>query len=363
MWYFIKNNVKLIYRSRVLFVMLIILPVLLIALLSDTFSAFLETNKKLESFRAGYSCEDNSYMKEMLDEFINVCEKEGITLTQINEETGVRLVREDDLDTYVSFKENDYKLYQGKNKESCGMILDSMVASFATTYGQQRIAQVNETTLPQNTSSSVEVTKIKIDPIPNAKTYYGIVEILYMMWCGIISIAAIYISEQKHKVQKRYYISTMSSLKFYLGKLFAGAFALCVQMGVAIGISIVFLDIDWGDVFYKSAGLLLLLSLAVSSVSILLYQLLRHTAAVLAIEFFFVFIFGFLGGSFQTYFYSSISEEIAKWSPQYYLNRTMVEFATKGSSEYTYISIAILGSFLLVCSVASLLLVKGRREA
>ena len=363
MWYFIKNNVKLIYRSRVLFFMLILLPILLIALLSDTFSNYLETNKKLESFRAGYSCGEDSFIMPMLDELSQVCTEQGISLTSLDTETGIQNVKDGTLDTFVNFRQNDYVLYQGNDTVACGMLLDSLVATFALAYRQQLVTEGNGMKLTQMEGDPIEVQKVAVDPIPDAKTYYGIVEILYMMWCGIISIAAIFISEQKHKMKKRYDICTTSSSKLYFGKLFAGTIALCIQMGTAIAISVAFLDIDWGNVFYKSVGILFLQAVAVSSVSILLYQVFRYTAVVLAVDFFFAFISGFLGGSFQTYMYSTVGHDIAKWSPQYYLNRTLVEFATKGQSDYTFICISILGGLVLGCSGLNLLLLKRRREA
>lgn len=363
MWYLMKNNLKLIYRSRVLFFMLILLPVLLIALLSDTFSNFLETSKKLESFEAGYTCEENSYMKPMMTQFQDVCSENGIDLVSLSKEDALKQIKEGALKTYVDLKENDYELYQEKDAATCGMVFDNVLATFANSYKEQAMSQVNGVSTTSVPLQEMNVQQLDVDPVPDAKTYYGIVEILYMMWCGIISIGAIYMSENKHKVRKRYYISTMSSGRFYLGKMTAGLTALCIQMGSAIAISIIFLHVDWGSVFYKSLGILLLQAIATSSLSILLYQLLHNTAIVLSVEFFVVFIAGFLGGSFQTYCYSTISEDLAKWSPQYYINRTVVEYATKGESEYTFITIGILLVIIFICSVSSILLINKRREA
>lgn len=363
MWYFIKNNFKLIYRSRVIFFMFILLPVVLVALLSDTFSNFLDTNKKLDSFQAGYFCEEGSFMEPMITQFQQACEESGIALVALQEKEGISKIKEGRLDTYVLFQKTDYALFQGKDTTGCAMVLDNMITSFINGFRQLQVGEIADSDVTVGETNLVKAEHIDVEPIPNAKTYYGIVEILYMMWCGIISIGAIYMSENKHNVQKRYYISTIRSFRFYLGKLLAGFFALCIQMGTAIAITMIFIGVDWGDVFYKSAGLLLLQAVAVSALSILLYQMLRNTAVVLAIEFFVVFIFGFLGGSFQTYFYSTISLDVAEWSPQYYFNRTIVEFATKGKSDYTYMSIGILLGIILMCSVCSLILLRKRREA
>ncbi len=363
MWYFLKNNFKLIYRSRVLFFILILLTITIIALLADSFNNFLETNKKLESFRSGYTCKENSFMKSMLPQFQKMCEENGITLSSVKKETGIQDVKDGNLDTYVEFKEDNYELYQGKDTVGCGIILDNLLVAFSTEYKQYVVAKANHITLPEENMNTLQIQNIEIDPVPNAKTYYGIVEVLYFMWFGIISIAAIYISENRHKVQKRYDISTLSSQRFYLGKLLAGVAALCIQMGSAIVLSVVFLDIDWGNVFYKSAGILLLQSVAVSSLSILLYQLFRSTAVVLSLDFTLLFIFSFLGGSFQPYFYNTFSKGMEMFSPQYYLNRTLVEYVTKGKSDYTIACIGILLVIILVCSSISLLLLKKRRGA
>lgn len=64
------------------------------------------------------------------------------------------------------------------------------------------------------------------------------------------------------------------------------------------------------------------------------------------------FFMGFIGGSFQTYMYNFVSESIAKISPLYYLNRTLVEFTTKGYSDYTIRAIL----YMLVLTAAGLII-------
>ncbi len=363
MWYFCKNNFKLIYRSRVLFFLLILLPIFLIGLLSETFSNLLEVNKKLDAFSVGYTCEDNSFIEPMLTQFREVCEDNGIALKSLDKETGIQDVKDKDLDIYVDFKKADYTLYEDGETEEYSMIMNNILASFITEYQQQAITMSTGKEIASQAVGTVDVQKIEVEPIADSNTYYGIVEIVYMMWCGIISMAAINMSENKHKVRKRYYISTLSSPRMYFSKLMACVGALCIQMGTAIAITVVFLGVNWGTVFYKSAGILFLEAVAVSSLSIMLYQIIRNTAAALAIEFFVVFIGGFLGGSFQTYMYSTVSESMAKCSPGYYINRTLVEYATKGESAYTYTCIGILLVIIAICSVVSMILLNKRREA
>jgi ABC-2 type transport system permease protein len=158
-------------------------------------------------------------------------------------------------------------------------------------------------------------------------------------------------------------MSPASAFSLYLGKFIPCVIVLCIQMGIAMIITFFTLGIDWGEKLGSSLGILFLQTMAVSAFSIMLYHIFQNVAAAIVSCFIIVFGWGFFGGSFQTYMFTTTSNTMAALSPIYYLNRTLVEYSTKGSSEYSLPCVLILIAFIVIGSTVSVLLCKfGKGE-
>jgi ABC-2 type transport system permease protein len=120
-------------------------------------------------------------------------------------------------------------------------------------------------------------------------------------------------------------------------------------------------DIHWGN-YVMSAIILILLAFASVAFGLLCLYIVRNLAASVVILYVIVWFEGFIGGSFETYMFSSNPESVKRMSPLYYANRTLVEYSTQGSSEYTRPCIIFLGAIAIVSAVLCLLLMKRRME-
>lgn len=347
--YLIKNNMKLIFRGKLIFIMMILMPVFLISLLSSTFDGMLNVNYSLKEYEVGYTVSEDSYILPMLETIKTAGAKAKLKLIPYAKEVGLEKLNDQTLDLYIEFGTKEYVIYQTEETKAATMILKSIMLSY------MKSDSIQETTY--------HVEDIEANPIPESKNYYGIVEIVYFMWCGILSISAVINSERKGQIRSRMKMSPTSASSLYLGKFIPCVIVLCIQMGLAMIISFFSLGIDWGEKLILSLGILFLQAMAVSAFSIMMYHVFQNTAAAIVSCFVIVFGWGLFGGSFQTYMFTTTSDKMAAVSPIYYLNRTLVEFSTKGSSEYTLPCVLILIALIVIGSTVSVLLCKfGKGE-
>jgi ABC-2 type transport system permease protein len=92
-----------------------------------------------------------------------------------------------------------------------------------------------------------------------------------------------------------------------------------------------------------------------------LMYLFRNLAVAIVAAFALVWIAGYVGGSFEAYYFSPISESIKVLSPVYHINRTLVENSAIGQSNYTGGCIAYLLIVSMICFIAGLGISKIRK--
>ena len=82
----------------------------------------------------------------------------------------------------------------------------------------------------------------------------------------------------------------------------------------------------------------------------MIYAIFDNMVITVILVFMAVWTWGFLGGSFETYLFSETPASVQHLSPIYYLNRSLVELSSMGTSDYVWRSLAISGAMTLVCS-------------
>ncbi len=366
-WILIKNNLKLMLRSKWILFLMVILPVITIALLSNAFKEMMDTSDKMISFRVGYRISDDSLYKDMLPELIKECEKNDITLQEYPEGEIDTLLKEEVVAVFVEItNDNSYTVYKSTNKDVEAGIMESIFSDFFYQINEYLTTQAylseNNITV---TASSVEHQMIKEvlsnDPVPNSTDYYGIIYIVYFAWCGMISLVAVISSERKSAIPIRMRVTHLPKLSYYLGKFIPCSLAVFIEICSAWILSCLLLDIHWGRL-ELSIIIVFLLSMAVSAFGMVLFQLFRNVAISIVAGFVITWIAGFFGGSFEPYMYLPLPKVLIHSSPIYYTNRTLVEFSTKGSSDYLGICVLFLLGILVVFGVIGILLMNRKME-
>ena len=370
----IKNNLKLMLRSKGILLMMCIMPVITIALLSTAFHDLLNSSFKLNGFKAGYNINEGSIYGDYMDEITAICKDNDIILNAYPDGDGEELLKSKTVDVFLEIDDKTCTIYKSESNLAEATILESIVTGFFTEINenitmmnyQMENGSYSNSGLEENAGNiaTFQTIRLATDPIPDSKDYYGIIEIVYFMWCGMVSLASVISSEKKNHIDERIRISPIIKIKTYMGYLFPCVLATLVEVGIALLLSISLFHIHWGNI-PGSFGILLLLSIAASSLGIVLFYICNNTAITIVVGWVLIFAMGFLGGSFQTYMYSTIPDSLAMLSPQYFINRTLVEFSTKGNSAYALPCVIWLGAIIAVSITIGLFLTdrKGRRRA
>lgn len=375
----IKNNAKLLLRNKISFMFMCVFPVILTLILSSAFSSMLGETVELETFSVGYSIEEGSNIKDYFPSFKEKFEANGIALKPMNLQDGTRALSDKEIVSYLVLSDDKYTIYSGEGIDINAMIFESSFKGGMYLYDgfktmipymvQNQMAAANEI-IPQIQSlggqeqvSFVKRERLKADPVPTAQDYYGIVEIVFIIWFGVSSAVGLEVIERKNKISERIKLTNAKPIILFMGKFIPNIVATCLQVGIAIVVSALLLKVNWGEHLFLSGGVLLGEVIAISALGTMLTVTIRNSTIINIFMYVGAFVFGFMGGSFQTYMYNFVSEDIVRLSPLYYLNRTLVELSTKGSSHYLGTTLIML-FFITILSVAiGLTYMYARREA
>lgn len=363
----IKNNLKLMLRSKWILFVMIILPVITIALLSNAFKEMLDTSYEIEEFKVGYRISEDSIYKELLPELQSVCSNNGVILQSFPQGDITELLQRNTITVFVTITDdNSYVVYQSNNKKREAAITESIFSGFFYQVNETRLLLSYETVqenfeIPTLSNAKVAREVLKTEPVPSSTDYYGIIYIVYFAWCGMVSLVAVISSERKSAIPIRMRVSHMSKVKYYMGKFIPCTLAIYIEVCTAWILSVLLFDIHWGNIG-ASALILLLISMGSSAFGILLFQMFDNVAISIVLGFVITWIAGFFGGSFQTYMYANLPQKLVNLSPFYYINRTLVEFSTKGYSDYTARSLWVLIAIIIVCGVLGMLLMNREME-
>lgn len=362
----IKNNLKLMLRSKWILFIMIILPVITIALLSNAFREMMDTTFEINEFQVGYRLNADSVYKDILPEIQAICKENKVILQEYPDSDIKQLLQSETVAVFVDIKEGSYVIYQSNDKMAEASITESIFSSFfykvneamsQKSYGMQQ----NYVEVPMQTDNLVKSEKLDTDPVPSSTDYYGIIYVVYFAWCGMISLVAVISSERKSAIPRRMRVSRMSKLNYYIGKFVPCTLAIFIEVCAAWIISALLFDIHWGNIGV-SAFIIFLLSMAASAFGIVLFQMFNNVAISIVMGFVIIWIAGLFGGSFQTYMYSSLPQKLVTISPIYYINRTLVEYSTMGHSNYTGSSIICLVSIIGICGLIGIIMMNRRME-
>lgn len=354
----VKNNFKLLLRNKIMVGMFTIFPILLITILSSAFSLDLKNDYVLESFEVGYSIEKGTEIEPYFMVFKDQIKEIPVTFIEMTKDEALSALEDKKITCYVELNDQKYTLYKNQGLDINTIIVETTLDAGLYLYDGIKELQsltpdgslVSDSTQPSKDTTEfldefINISKLDADPIPEAQDYYGIVQLVYIIWFGIASCITFADTERKSGVVYRIALSKANASILFLGRFIPTVFSLCFQVGIALITSTILLKINWGPYPLLSFGILLLEIIAISAFGTTISFIIKNVSLINIGTYVASFIFGMLGGCFQTYMYN-VDESLAKWSPLYYINRTLVELSTKGYSAYLNKSIILLMSVI-----------------
>ena len=343
--YLIKNNIKLMSRNPINIFLLLIMPPIVIAVLSSAFDDLMKSYEESDII-AGYMISEEAVPEALIDAFTKTAEENELILHQYLNGDPEEIIKTDDLCGLVVIKKDSYVLYRNDDKKE----LSKVFVYFVNAFYENAVASVMGI---DTKSVSISVDHPEFLPAIDSVDYYGIIEIVYFAWNAIICGAAIFISEKKNGIFKKFQVTSISESKLYLGKLISITAAVGPGMIITSALTVFLFGVHWGNPLL-SILLILASTVASTALGLLVYYLFENTVATIILVFTIVWFMGFYGGSFETYMFSSHPQSIKLLSPMYHVNRALAELSCIGQSDYVSSALLYCTILTLACSVLAI---------
>lgn len=321
-------------------------PVLVIVVLSSAFSELMKSYEGVEEFAAGYRQQGQQMSEEQAEQLKRAGKEAGIHFYEYPEGDIQEIVEKNELAGFVELTKDTYVVYTNTDHETEGIALQYFMNKLMRAAGGVMQQTQERITLPEE--------ELAYMPAINARDYYGIIEIVYFCWCGMICATGVLSDEKKYGIGRRLAVSGMSEWKEYLGRYIPVTLTTAAGMAAAAGITILLYDIHWGKPLL-SVFIVFVMILAGTALGMMLYNISDSLVITIIVQFTLVWIMGFLGGSFETYMFSSTPEALKNISPIYHINRALVELSCMGESSYTAGAIWYSLAITVICSAVAVL--------
>ena len=352
--YLIKNYIKLMSRSKINILLIIVCPIIVIAVLSSAFSDLMAKYDGNDKIYAGYKIESDAVPQQMIDALLDAAEEENIFFKELKGIEPKDAVRNEDIDAFVVFDKDTYKVYENKDDEIPGKIIEYMISAFYENAGAASLGIARD-------DVNLTIKNAKYIPPIESIDYYGIIEIVYFGWCAIVCGSVIFLSEKKYRIGKKIQVSTLNDWQIYLSKYIPLIIIVTVGSIISMILSIILFDVHWGKI--PLSLLILAFSVAASSAfGLMVYEISNNMVITVIGVFAIVWFAGFFGGSFETYMFSSHPMSVKLATPIYHINRSLVELSVMGHSDYVLSAILYCGAIVIICSMVAVLAGRLRRR-
>lgn len=349
----IKNYLKLIFRNKVMIIVVPIATVIVVAALANAFHTLLDTNESVSDFKVGYEMAEDSQYAYAEDFLMTSFDEQGISTIEYENGDPEMLIKNGDVDVYVDFEGDSYHIYGDNNKELQVRIVQYVL--FNMDKGMEN-AITNLSPVSVNTSS-LETIKTS-----GAENYYGIIEIVFFLSLCTVFLSFIFQTERSSHIGSRFGVSNAGAAFRYFSKYFACLITAIIVQIVAVGVIVTaFFDVSMGNpaVFF---GILILSAAAFTALGLIFMLIFNNMAVSIGLFFVVMWFAGELGGTFETYMYEVFPESVKRCSPLYFVNRTLVETSVNGSSNYLVPCIMVLAGIIAVCVPLGILITATKKE-
>lgn len=354
-WIITKNNLKLIVRKPVWLAVIVLGALLVVASLSSTFRTLLDSSDEAGAFQVGYQMEKNSRYAPFEIPLEEGFKANDITLKKYENADPEELIRNGAEDVFITFLGDSYKIYAGEKNE-----IQSKAVSYVLYRTDAEFMMTASGRTDRMTIISESLPCIKTS---EAENYYGIIEIVYFTSINSILLCLIFWTERKNRIGVRFASGSAGAATRYFGKLFACiivSFLLLVVLESVLVTGMFDVSIGRPAVSYL---ILFLHTAAFAAFGMLFFLLFDNMAVAIGGLFMVDWFMGLFGGSFETYMYSSIPENLKRLSPIYFVDRSLVELSLNGRSDYVAPCILYLCAMAAVCIGLGVFITSKKKEA
>lgn len=343
--YLIKNNFKLMFRNPWSVAVMLLGPILVIAVLSSAFSELMKSYEGVDEFTVGYRIQKAD--AAMIEAMEIAGEEAGIHFSEYPEGEIKDVMEKNELSGFVEFAEDKYTVYTSADYEVEGSTLEYFMHKVMDE-GLKASLQIKE-----QAKIVLPVEQLEYMSAIDSVDYYGIIEIVYFCWCGMICATGVLSNEKKYGIVRRFQVANLSETQNFFSKFIPTVLIVIGGMAMATVTTALLYDIHWGNPLL-SAAIVFLLITAGTALGMMFYNITDSLVIMIILLFSTIWFMGFFGGSFETYMYSSISDSLKQLSPIYHANRALVELSCMGESSYVISTLIYSLALTVVCSVIAI---------
>lgn len=348
----IKNYLKLIFRNKVMIIVVPTATILVVAALANAFHTLLDNAEDISEIKMGYELSADSKYAFVEQMMVKSLAEQDITAVAYETGDPEQLLNDGDVDVFVAFEKDGYHIYgDDKKMMQCRMI------QYVFFQVDKNMAAAINGEVPDIKTASLETVKTS-----EAENYYGIIEIVYFLSMSAVFLSFIYQTERQNHIGIRYSVGNASSFTRYMAKYLSCLIIVILIQVVVVAVMVLSMfNVSMGNpvIFF---GILLLTAVAFTAYGMVFFQLFDNLAVAIGLLFMTLWFAGFVGGTFETYMYSVFSESLKKVSPLYYVNRTLVETSVNGSSSMLGSCIIVLLAMTAVCIPLGVFITAKKKE-
>lgn len=328
----IKNNLKLIFRNIMTYIIGILWPIFLIAATSISLEQSLPKIIEVEHAKLGYQLE------ALDEEFIQLIErlkKQEIELICMDREEAIIEIAQKKVDGFLE-----------KNGEGYRLLLPELLSDesiYIKSHVTFECANVEMNEILKNESIFIRHETLEAKPSKSSKEYYGLVELAGCVWVSAYLAGMLATAEKRSRYLLRMGKMGLSPFQRWASRFVPSFLGMCCTSLAVMLWLVVGLGINLSLFNIKLIGYIFFIILSFTLLNTLMSFMFKQNGVYIMSVCVVWIAMGFLGGNFQNTWQNFIPERVQRLSILYYINRSVMELCTYGESKYLKTSLVVLG--------------------
>lgn len=345
----VKKELMHFFKNKMDIVTMVIFPIVLILVMGTSLKGIMNVDTNIFKDEVVYysiDCKNNTYIKNFEIIKSNLEKNYNIKFKLIEDIiTAKENVNLEKSLAYISINNNGYEFYRNENGENISQkIFRNMFEQFlhknslVETISENNINIVNYKSINEQVINNLNSNGV------DSYTYYTFAELVLII-LYISSITSISLYKEKYlNTMSRMRICNISYLSILTSKVVLGIIIGIIQISVVFIVSRFMLNVNWGNNLGSIFLVLICLIIFSSILGVVTSVIFKDHKTSTSVCNILIIIMGLLGGSYMPISLitsSPITNLVAKISPTYWANISILSLSYGIKTIYPYISIII----------------------
>ena len=349
----VKKELMHFFKNKMDIVTMVIFPIVLILVMGTSLKGIMNVDTNIFKDEVVYysiDCKNNTYIKNFEIIKSNLEKNYNIKFKLIEDIITVKEnVNLEKSLAYISINNNGYEFYRNENGENISQkIFRNMFEQFLHKNSLVETISENNINIVNYKSINEQVINLKEENLNSngvdSYTYYTFAELVLII-LYISSITSISLYKEKYlNTMSRMRICNISYLSILTSKVVLGIIIGIIQISVVFIVSRFMLNVNWGNNLGSIFLVLICLIIFSSILGVVTSVIFKDHKTSTSVCNILIIIMGLLGGSYMPISLitsSPITNLVAKISPTYWANISILSLSYGIKTIYPYISIII----------------------